>query len=165
MSKDLNDLFRDFRAAEYAHEKTIEQLPRIVGSILVKEGKNNFNLQGYKIGTSVIPWKNRKAETNKAYARRGKTYKGSVFSPDAKLLMQTMNMYENFRYWIKKNSVEVGWDLSIVPYAKAHNEGENHEPRRQVMPAPGEPMPPQITKAIFDKITSQNAVNMQKFRP
>lgn len=133
--KDLKQLVKDFSAARKAYHDLSAQAPRIVKDIAIKETQRNFHMQGFVGGGSYQMWKDRKPSTNKAYDRRGKTYKGSVYSSKNPLLRQTGNMYNAIGNdsFISGKLVNIGVNLNQFPgnYPKVLQEGTAYMPARK----------------------------------
>lgn len=138
--KNLNDMIKDFTAATSGLEKLTDNSPRIFGTLAVKNIKRNFGWQSYYDGLNYTTWQARKASTQIAYSQnRGKggnsRYKGSVFNASNPILQQTRNLYNALQFEVRSGKkVFIGVNLDLVPYAIAHNEGLNHQPKRQFMP-------------------------------
>jgi phage gpG-like protein len=165
-------LLGDWRRASEEIIALVDKLPRVIGNIAVKEVKNNFTIQGYDSGAGVQQWEPRKDSTNKRYTKRYGV-KGSVFQADNKILLQTRNLYNAIRYKATKNSVTIGVNLDLVPYAKIHNEGGQGNafgkasftmPKRQFMPMPSDTMAnPKIMAAAGKKIIFERDRILKKF--
>lgn len=111
------------REAKARMDKTIKtDLPRIIGTTCVKVVQDNFRLQGYDSGNGVTKWAPRKNSTNKKYNSRSGV-KGSTASSKNKILVQTGNLRESVKYVANGQTVRVGIDLGVIPYAQVHNEG------------------------------------------
>lgn len=179
--KGLNELLRDIANARQQMEKLSNDLPRIIGVESVKVVKLNFALQGYDSGNGVTKWPARKASTNAAYdrgriknSRTGKlskyrsgknsTYKGSVYSSSKPLLEQTMNLLNSIHYVSSRRTVWVGVNLSLVPYAKAINEGLAHQPIRQYMPKPNQGANSKIQSIVKKRIDYETSKAMRLFK-
>lgn len=164
--KSISQALSDWRRSRQAMDNLVNNLPRIIGNECVAAVKQNFNLQGYDSGNGVKRWANRKDQTNKNYTygrkKGGKSkYKGSVFNADAKILLQTMNLYNGVTYKVAGKSIFVGVDKGIIPYAAIHNEGlpgkafgkySFQMPKRQFMPLPNEGPNIKMLKRISSKI-------------
>ena len=124
--KSISDLVREMNQCEQEIAKLDSQMPRILGAKAVKVTRENFETESY----NGVKWQPRKAKTNRAYDRRG-TYKGSVYNSANPLLRQTGNLFNSIKYVVTGSTIDVGVNLSQVPYAVAHNEGKNHQPKRQ----------------------------------
>lgn len=177
----LQQLLSDFKQARRDHEQMMKNAPRIIGVESVKIIHNNFKISAYDSGHGIEQWKARKATTNKAYDRgksinpktgklskyrtgKNSTYKGSVFSSQNPILIQTRNLYNSIQYTISGGYVFIGVNLSLVPYAKAHNEGLHHEPRRKFMPTRNEGINPKMTIAVNRKLKFETDNIMKKFK-
>lgn len=177
----LEKLLADFKQARADHEKMMQNAPRIIGVESVRIIHQNFALQGYDSGSGVEKWQARKDSTNKSYDRgktrsattgklskyrtgKNSTYKGSVFSSANPILIQTRNLYNSIQYKIAGGYVFVGVNLSIVPYARAHNLGLNHEPKRKFMPDSSEGINPKMIKAVNKKLKFETDGIMKKFK-
>lgn len=169
--KSIAALLSDWRQSRERMELVERNLPRIIGSEVVKIVKDNFRLEGYATGAGIKKWAQRKSSTNDRYDRR-KGVKGSVFNSSAKLMQQTMNLYDAIHYRIEGKNVFVGVNLTLVPYAEIHNEGLTGSawgkvpfkmPRRQFMPAPGDKPNPLITRAVKAKVDYEVKQTMQNF--
>lgn len=164
MAKTMQQLFIDWRAAKAEMEKLVSNMPRIAGVESVRVVKQNFLLQGYDDGMGFTKWKDRKAATNRAYDRRGQ-YKGSVFNSRKPLLRQTLRLFNGIQYRvIGRNSVIIGVDLGLVPYAKRHNEGLDKMPKRQYMPTPNQPPNRKMLAAIEKKYNFERDKAMRRFK-
>lgn len=178
---DLSKLLSDFRQAREEHSRMMKDTPRIIGIECLKIIRNNFRIGGYDTGNGVEKWEARKPATNKAYDRgrtkdpktgklskyrtgKNSTYKGSVFSSGKPILIQTRNLYNAIQYKIAGGYVFIGVDLALVPYAKAHNLGLHHEPKRQFMPTNSEGANPKMIKAINNKLKIRTDGIMKKFK-
>lgn len=179
--KSLSQLFSDISNARKAMQQVVDSAPRIIGVEAVKCIKENFQKQGYDSGFGFTAWVKRKPETNKSYDhgrtvnsktgklskyRTGKngTYKGSVYSSSNPILDQTGNLKNSVAYKASRRRVFVGVNLAIIPYAKAHNQGEHHEPKRQFMPLPGENANPKILAASRKQIDYLAQKAMRAFK-
>lgn len=166
----LRVLLADWRGARQQMEQIVKNMPRVIGIEAVKVVKQNFNLHGYDSGNGFEAWESRKDATNKAYSAgrsKGKQgiYKGSVFSPTKPLLKQTLRLYNSIQYKTRgMSSVIIGVDLGLVPYARAHNEGLNHEPVRQYMPKPSQPPNRKMLIAIEKKYVSAREKALARFK-
>lgn len=177
----LEQLLSDFRQARRDHDQMMKNAPRIIGVESVRIVKANFLIQGYDSGHGVEPWQARKAATNKAYdkgrtinAKTGKlskyrtgknaNFKGSVFSSSKPLLRQTLNLYNSIQYTISGGYVFIGVNLSLVPYAKAHNLGLNHEPKRQFMPDTNQGINKKMIDAVNRKLKFETDNIMKRFK-
>ena len=143
--KSLSEALADFRTAKKAHDKLVQNLPRIIGFESVKVVKENFKLQGYDSGAGVNGWPKRKPKTDKSYDKRGKL-KGSVYNSSNPLLMQTRNLYNSVNYFTRAKQVLIGVDLNLIPYAQKMNE------QRQYMPQPSESANAKIIARVLNKI-------------
>lgn len=179
--KSLANLFTDMSNARKAMQQVVDSAPRIIGVEAVKSIKQNFSLQGYDSGISFTKWPKRKPQTDAAYDRgrtvsprtgklskyrKGKngTYKGSVYSSSKPILDQTGDLKNSVHYLASKRRVFVGVNLALIPYAKAHNEGLNHEPKRQYMPLPGEKANPKILAAAKKQLDYSTSQAMRLFK-
>lgn len=173
----LEKLLADFKQARADHAKMMESAPRIIGVESVRIIHQNFALQGYDSGNGVEKWQPRKVSTNMAYGgtfthgvsrvtstKRAKQYKGSVFNAANPILIQTRNLYNSIQYKIAGGYVFVGVNLSIVPYAKAHNLGLHHEPKRKFMPDTSEGINPKMIKAVQRKLKFETDGIMKRFK-
>lgn len=120
--KSINDLLRDYRTAQAGLEKTMRDIPRILGAEAVRIVKDNFRLQGYDTGSGVTAWPQRKRSTNKKYDSRSGS-KGSVVNSGNKILDQTGHLKDSIHYEVSGDNATIGVDLNIVAYAQVHNEG------------------------------------------
>jgi len=178
--KSLTDLVRDWADARRKMEKSISDIPRIAGIVAVKVIRQNFEIQGYDSGIGITKWPKRSPKTDAAYdrgktvnAKTGKlskyrtgkngTYKGSVFSSSKPILDQTGALKNSVNYVATKRSVFVGINLSLVPYAIAHNQGLHHEPQRKFMPLPNEKPNIKMLRAIESKIIYERKQAMKTF--
>jgi len=175
--RDLSALANDIAAARKGMQTLNENLPRIMGVESVKIVKQNFTLQGYDSGNGVEKWVQRKVATNLAYGgnfthglhriqnkKRAKQYKGSVFNAGKPLLLQTRNLVDSIHYRAMRRRVFIGTNLDEVPYARAHNEGLNHEPRRQYMPYGSQKANPKIISMMKKRIDYEQAKVMRVFK-
>jgi hypothetical protein len=167
--RSLTELLIDFRRSREAMEQLVKNTPRIIGVEAVRVVKQNFLIEGYDSGTGVTKWPPRADATNKAYmAGRGKgkqgRYKGSVFSASKPLLRQTLNLYNSIQYRAYGTRVFIGTNLSLVPYAQAHNQGLNHQPVRQYMPWPNQPPNKKILLAIGKKVNLERDKALRIFK-
>lgn len=128
--KTMTDLERDFKLLQEDYKKLDDQIPRIAGITAVKVFR-----QGILSGVDIngVNFVSRKPETDKAYDRGGKTYKGGKFSSSNPILKQIGNLFDGLKYTAEENIVHIGVDLNKVPYAQAHNEGLNNQPKRQYL--------------------------------
>lgn len=155
--KNLKQLLSDWQRARKALEQTTDNLPRIIGTEVVKVVKQNFQVQGYDSGIGVKKWVKRAKKTDAAYdANRGpggnSRYKGTVFSSTKPLLMQTKNLYNAVEYTASKRSVKIGVNLNLIPYAKIQNEGGRGIPARQYMPYDSQGPNIKMLRAIEKKV-------------
>jgi hypothetical protein len=152
-------------------EKLTRDLPRIIGTEAVKSVKQNFQKQGYDSGSGVTPWKPRKASTNMAYDRgrvdirgrrrntgRNSTYRGSTYSSANPLLQQTRSLLRSIKYQVIGKRVNIGTDLTLIPYAKAMNK------TRKFMPSDGEGPNVLMLSRIKQKIEFERGKIMREFR-
>jgi len=166
----LRVLLADWRGARQQMETLVKNMPRIIGAECVRTVKQNFNMHGYDSGDGFTKWVDRKPSTNKAYATnrtKGKQgiYKGSVFSPNKPLLKQTLRLYNSIQYQTRgMSSVIIGVDKGLVPYAIAHNEGLNHQPKRQFMPRPNQPPNKKMLLQIQKKYDHEREKALQRFK-
>jgi hypothetical protein len=166
----LRVLLEDWRRSRVNMETIVKKMPRIIGAECVRVVKQNFNLHGYDSGSGFEEWKQRSDKTNESYARnrtKGKQgiYKGSVFSPNKPVLKQTLNLYNNIKYEVRGfSSVKIGVDKGLVPYAIAHNEGLNHQPKRQFMPYPSQPPNQKMIRQITKKYEHEREKALGKFK-
>ena len=117
--KPIAQLINDFHKVVVTYEKNMQSLPQIIGKIAVDVAHENFKAEGYIANEAVNKWKKRSPQTNKNYDR-----KGSVYSSKNPLLRQTNKLYNSINYNVKsKNTVFIGVNLSLIPYAQIHNEG------------------------------------------
>lgn len=179
--KNLQDLSRDWQEARRAMQKSVEDIPRIAGIIAVKVIKQNFVGQGYNTGIGVERWVPRKASTNRAYDagktrnsktgklskyRSGKnsTFKGSVFSSENPLLIQTHALMNSIQYRANKREVFIGFDEGLIPYGKRMNEGGGGVPRRQFLPYKNQRPPISMLRAIESQIIKERNQILKKFK-
>lgn len=179
--KGLSQLLRDIQKARDELATLQKNAPRIIGVEAVRIVKDNFRLQGYDSGNGIDKWPARTVATQAAYNRgrslnpktgklskyrigRNSTYKGSVFSAEKPLLEQTMNLYNSLDYKVRGNRVFIGSNLSVIPYAKIHNEGGRGIPQRQYMPLPNQPVNKKMRDVIGGKIKTEQAKAMRNFR-
>lgn len=176
--KSLRDLLNDWNGTTARINKVIESMPRIIGNEAKRVVRRNFTLQGYDTGQGVVGWQSRNPKTDKAYDR-GKTinkfekqskyrknpgtYKGSVFSSQNPILMQSRTLYNGIKYAVIGRDVIIGVDIGLIPYAKMMNEGGRGIPGRQYMPTPEEPPNPRILKAIQKKYEFERNKAMRGF--
>ena len=158
--KSLGQLLYDFRAAKEEFTRLNYDIPKIIGTESVKVIKEGFKLQGWDPGTGLQGWEPRSEKTNAAYDRyRGKggksKFKGSVYRSGNPLLLQTRNLYNSVKYGYAGNTVTIGVDACLIPYAKEMNEGGRGIPARKYMPKPGEAPTSKILKAIEKKVTAR----------
>ena len=132
-NRSLSQLLADWRQARQNMEKLKSDLPRIVGNESVKVVKDNFKLHGYDSGTGIKQWEQRTEKTNKSYDKRTGV-KGTVYQSSNPLLMQTRNLYNAIKYAIQTNTVTIGVDEGLIPYAKRMNEGGGGIPARKFIP-------------------------------
>lgn len=171
--KPLSQLVADWRITKADMERYIKKLPDTAGAVAVEVCKDNFRLQAYDDGTSRARWAKREKRTNRRYDRR-KGVKGTVFNSANKILEQSGNLRDSIKYKkLGPNLVWIGVDLSVIPYAKIHNEGlkglawgKNSfvMPKRQYMPMTGEGPNKKILTAIQKKVTFDLKRIMQKFK-
>lgn len=178
--KDLSALQRDIARARQDMAKLADNLPRIIGTESVRIVKLNFQLQAYDSGNGITAWPKRKPATNAAYDRghtysksgkrskyrtgKNGTYKGSVYSSSNPLLRQTLALYNSIHYVASKRTVFVGTSLTLVPYAKAHNESLNHQPLRKYMPTRSEGANPKIISTVKKRIDYETSKAMHLFK-
>lgn len=159
----------DWQTARRAYEKTVDDLPRIVGTIAVRVVKENFKLQAYDSGIGVTKWVKRADKTNKAYdANRGPgqngRYKGTVYKSTNPLLLQSQNLYNAIQYTTKRASVLIGVNETLIPYAKIQNEGGRGIPARQYMPRKSETPNIKMLRQIEAKIIYERNKALRDFR-
>lgn len=172
MPRSFSQLVRDFRISQRAMEKLVKDTPRIAGTEAKRVIRENFPLQSYDSGTGVTSWPPRSEKTNAAYDRnRGPgqqgNFKGSVYSSENPLLLQTRNLYNSIDYMASGNTVEVGSmrNLEIVQYAQAQNEGTDKGlPARQFMPHPNQGPNQKMLKAMFKKFDTIRGQALRVFR-
>lgn len=178
--KSLSQLFNDIKEARRNLQTFVDNAPRIMGVEAKQVVLENFAKQGYDTGNSFTKWVPRSLKTNAAYDRgrvktfsgklskyrKGKnsTYKGSVFSSGKPLLEQTMTLYNSIDYRVSRRAVFIGVNESVVPYAKAHNEGLNHEPKRQYMPSTGQRPNQKMLDRIKRKLDIERDKALKKFK-
>lgn len=179
--EDLSKLLADFQRARQDFEKVSKDLPRVIGIISVKEVRENFRRQSYTGPNGIEQWQPRKASTNAQYdrgrvanSRTGKlskyrtgknsTFKGSVYSSSNPIQMQTLALFNSIQYKILGGYVFVGTNLSIVPYARALNEGLGHEQRRQFMSFGNQPINPMIVRNVTQKLDFETKKALGKFK-
>lgn len=143
--KPFSELLIDFKRKADAISKLNDSLPRIIGNECVREVKANFSKQGYDDGKGVSTWKPRKASTNKYYDSL-KGHKGSVYSSQNKLLLQTRNLYNAISYKAEGKMVTIGVNTAAVPYAEWVNN------LRQYIPNPNEQPNVKMLTAIKKKL-------------
>lgn len=169
--KSIATLLADWRASSERMALVERSLPRIIGSEAVRIVRHNFLLSGYDTGSGVKLWPARKLTTDLRYDRRT-GLKGSVFSSSNELLKQTGNLFDAIDYRVEGKNVFVGVNLTLVPYAAIHNEGLTGSawgkvpfkmPRRQYMPAPGDPPNTIMTRAVKGKIDFEVQKAMKNF--
>lgn len=179
--QDISALIRNFQKSRAAMDALMKKTPDIIGVESVKIVKQNFIISAYDSGNGITPWPKRKDATNKAYDRgrqvnpktgklskyrtgKNSTYKGSVYSSSKPLLRQTLALFNSITYRASSNLVFIGMNLNLVPYAAAHNQGLNHEPRRQYMPTPQDRSGnPKIMIAVKKKIDYETNKAMKAF--
>lgn len=156
--KSIQDLLNDFSKAKEAMEKLhTTSLPKIIGNEAVKVVKDNFKLHGYDNGQGVTLWDERLPATNKAYDKRHGV-KGSVYNSSNPLLMQTRNLFNGVKYLATNGVINIGVNLSIIPYAEYVNQ------TRKYMPAGEEPPNAKILKGIEKKYLSEREKIMGVFK-
>lgn len=165
--KTLPDLIREFSSARGRMEQLVKDAPRIIGNEAVRVVKQNFALSGYDSGSGFDKWAARKASTNLAYSRgRSKggrsQYKGSIYSASNPILIQTRNLYNAIQYKTRSRSVFIGVNLTLIPYAKVHNEGGLRTPKRQYMPINGGNK--KITRIAGEKLIFERDRIMKVFK-
>lgn len=177
----LTQLLSDFKQARRDHDQMMKNAPRIIGVESVRLIHENFKISAYDSGHGVEAWPARKPATNKEYDRghsvnsktgklskyrtgKNGTYKGSVFSSSKPLLRQTLSLYNSIQYTISGGYVFIGVNLSLVPYARAHNEGLHHEPKRKFMPTRNEGINPKMTANVNKKLKFETDNIMKKFK-
>lgn len=173
----LEQLLSDFKQARVDHERMMRDAPRIIGVECVRVIHDNFRIQGYDNGNGVEKWQPRKYATNKVYGgsfthglsriqggKRGKNYRGSVYSASKPLEMQTLNMYNSIQYKIAGGYIFIGGNLTLVPYLQAQNEGLNHQPVRQFMPKPNQGVNVKMIKTINGKLKIGTGNALRKFK-
>lgn len=156
--KSVQDLLNDFSKAKEAMEKLhTVSLPKIIGNEAVRVVKDNFKLQGYDAGTGVNKWDARKPSTDKSYDKR-RGVKGTVYNSKNPLLMQTRNLFNGVKYLATNGIINIGVNLTLVPYAEYVNE------IRKYTPAGNEPPNPKILKSIEKKYLSEREKIMGVFK-
>lgn len=200
-NKSLAQLQADFAKAAQKTEQLQTMLPSIIGAEAVKVVKQNFDLQGYDSGAGFTPWRQRADVTNQAYdynrvanaftvrskgkgrgqfltpsGRKSKArnkYKGSVYSSQNKIMLQTRNLYRNLTYFAGSKRVTVGVNETLIVYAKKLNEGgrgtwgkkaTTHTPARQFQPYPNQPPNKKILTAVDKKVKYEQYQAMKDFR-
>ena len=125
----FSELVSKFDKANAEMQALIHDAPRIAGVVGVKVIKENFALQKFDSGNGGEPWGQRKPATDRAYDRRWGV-KGTVYKSSNPILVQTGNLRDSITFEADGSNVRIGTDIS---YAKAHNEGENNEPKRKFL--------------------------------
>ena len=165
--KSLSDALKDWREARERMQNLTKRLPVLMGAVCVNVVKQNFILQGYDSGSGIETWPARTDATNKSYTygrkkgrkKGGKSnYKGSVYQPTNKLLLQTRNLYNAIKHVESGQNVFIGVDLGLIPYAQKMNEGgpghwgknATNTPPRKYLPTNGPN--PKMLKAILKKV-------------
>lgn len=167
--KPIGQLIKDWRKSKAEMDKVIKNLPRIMGNEAVAVVRDNFDKEAYDTGTGRAKWPKRKESTNKAYDRRANGTKGSTVNSKNKLLQQTINsgLRDSVKYVVSGDTVQVGVDNNIIPYAQIHNEGlqgrafGKHSfkmPKRQYMPTSSEGP----NKKILDRIAKKMRYEFDK---
>lgn len=162
--KDLKDALSDWRKAVEQIEKLNSRMPTIMGNEALKVIDKNFENESYDTGSGKEKWEQRSAKTNAQYDSRKGGLKGSVFNSANKILQQTGNLRDAVRKKVYNASVFIGVDLKRIPYAQAHNEGNEYLPQRQYMPIEGEPENPAIMIAVLKKIKFEHEKIMRIFK-
>lgn len=169
MAKSLSQLISDIRIARDNVEKLQKDIPRIFGNESVKVIKENFKLEGYDSGTGVQKWAARSPYTNKSYDNRHGV-KGSVYQSGNPILSQTLNLYNNTKYYLQSKSVSVGYDLTLVPYAKKMNDGGTGSWGKNKTDTPARPILPtdkpnlKILKRVLNKVERERNKAMKLFK-
>ena len=130
--KDLKTGAKELKAMADAYKKLDKDVPRIAGIVAVKIMRENFAKGGWqeKKG-SIDKWKARKAATNFAYDHYH-NYKGSVYNSGNPVLRQSGNLRDSISYKLEgAHKVFIGSNLNLAPYAEAHTEGLNNQPKRK----------------------------------
>lgn len=169
MAKSLHQLISDIRNAGDNVEKLQRDIPRIFGNESVKVIKENFKLEGYDSGTGVQKWAVRSPYTNKSYDKRHGV-KGSVYQSGNPIMSQTLNLYNNTKYYLQSKAVVVGYDLTLVPYAKKMNDGGKGTWGKNNTDTPARPILStdkpniKILKRVLSKVEKErnNAMNLFK---
>lgn len=108
--KDIRDLAEDLRDRSDKIHQLQKKIPKYIAASAEKMKDANFSAEGFVENGSARPrWKKRKQETRLTRGRR--------------ILYGTGNLQNNVKAKALSDRVNVGIDLSKVPYAKVHNEG------------------------------------------
>jgi phage gpG-like protein len=102
MSNQFPTPFKNFRDKFKAYQRN---LPMLVSGIAEQEFKENFKRQGYRDGNGVKKWKKRNPDTR----------------PGRAILIKSGRLKRGFKKRPDANTARV---INDVPYAKAHNEGD-----------------------------------------
>jgi len=133
--KDLPQGAKDFKEMADKYKQLERNIPKIAGVIAVKTIRENFEVQGFieEGKTASEKWESRKPETDYAYDNY-KSYKGRNYKSSNPILKQTGNLKDAIAYKVEdEHKVFIGVNLSLVPYAKAHNEGLGNLPKRKFL--------------------------------
>jgi len=122
--KDFKELYRDFQKISKEYSDLQKNLPRIAGDAAVKVIRHNFEVEGF-CEDSEQPqqkWSDRDEKTDYGYDNY-KTYSGRNYSSSNPILKQTGNLRDSVGFKVEgENTVFIGSNLTLVPYAKAVNE-------------------------------------------
>lgn len=108
--KDIRKLAEDLRGKLDDVRRLQKKIPRFVAGAAEKMKDANFSAEGFvQNGTPRPRWKKRERETRLTRGRR--------------VLYGSGNLQNNVKAKALADRVNVGVDLSKVPYARVHNEG------------------------------------------
>lgn len=113
--KTLAELTIDLKRLENGVNKTLEELPKLLGVAVVNDMKSNFTNQSTTTDAGSEKW-----VPSAAAMREGR-----------KTLIKTGKLMNNISYNAGQRFVIVGIDTSVVKYGVYHNEGMPPQIKRQ----------------------------------
>lgn len=115
--KTLQQFVQDIGKLQASTEQAMKAAPQIMGREVVKDIRQNFQLQGLQTDAGFEKWEPSQAATRE----------------NRKTLIDTSTLFNSIHYEVEGNKVLVGLDSSLVPYAKYHNEGTDDITKRQFL--------------------------------
>lgn len=115
--KTLQQFVQDIGKLQASTEQAMKAAPQIIGREVVKDIRQNFQLQGLQTDAGFEKWEPSQAATIE----------------NRKTLIDTSTLFNSIHYEVQGNQVFVGLDRSLVPYAEKHNEGKDGMVKRQFL--------------------------------